>query len=145
MQQRLLNCKSSEEWHVHCRKQKLEYTEPTPKRRLRGKRGSSVPMDVTNTNFLTFACVAAAIRFLVPCATHSDTQIKACMEVKNSATTHLQAEMHMHAPSKGHNEPAIKRHTLLQTHCLVTNALPLFRRTTWAVLKHEQIVPVMLV
>ena len=55
---------------MHCRKQKIEYREPTPKRRLRGKRGSSVPMDVTNTNFFTFACVAAAIRFLVPCATH---------------------------------------------------------------------------
>jgi len=79
---------------MHCRKQKIECRKPTPKRRLRGKRGSSVPMDVTNTNFFTFACVAAAIRFLVPCATRDSTQIKACMEVESSSTSHLQVDAH---------------------------------------------------
>lgn len=39
----------------------------TPKSRLRGNKGSSVPMDVTSTNLLTLACTAAATRFLVPC------------------------------------------------------------------------------
>jgi hypothetical protein len=101
-----------------CRKQKFEYRKPTPKKRLRGKRGSSVPMDVTNTTFFTLACVAAAIRFLVPCTAHGVFLIQGCMEVKNPAKSYIQVEMHMHAPGKGHNEPARERHTLLQTHYL---------------------------
>ena len=75
-------------------------------------------MDVTNTNFFTLACVAAAIRFLVPCATHALTHIKACMGVNNSATSYVQVEMHMHAPDKGDDEPARECHTELQTHYL---------------------------
>lgn len=103
---------------MHCRKQKVEYSQPTPKKRLRGKRGSSVPMDVTNTNFFTFACVAAAIRFLVPCTTCGHSLIKICMETRNPATSYVQVEMHMHPPENRDSEAARERHTLLQMHYL---------------------------
>ena len=41
--------------------------------------------------------------------------------------------------------PCYRRTTFVLTHHPVTDMLPLFGRTTWAVLKHELIVPVMLV
>ena len=62
------SCGKYNEYNVHAAfDDNIQLEKHTPKRRLSGNKGSSVPIDVTRTNFFTFACTAAATRFLVPC------------------------------------------------------------------------------